>query len=95
MTAQVLSRPYDTKEKLEADTQLEVRVAANVATIKALINRAEGITQVEVQTSDSTLRKLEFEFPVTEPNQLEATIAQELGLSRADVRKLVRYQIMD
>lgn len=93
ISAQVLGRSYETKDRLQADTQLEVHVAANVLTINALINRAEGVTQVEVQTSESNLRKLEFIFPITDTNQVETTIAQELGLSRQDVRKLVRYEI--
>ncbi|MBW4465183.1 MAG: hypothetical protein KME07_07040 [Pegethrix bostrychoides GSE-TBD4-15B] len=95
MSAQVLSRSYGAADKLQADTQLEVYVSVNIATIKAVIDRAQGTTQLEVQTTESNLRKLEFTFPVTDTNQLESTIAQELGLSRQDVRKLVRYEITD
>ncbi len=95
MSAQVLSRSYGAADKLQADTQLEVYVSVNIATIKAVIDRAQGTTQLEVQTTESNLRKLEFTFPVTDTNQLESTIAQELGLSRQDVRKLVRYEIID
>jgi predicted transcriptional regulator len=95
ISAQVLGRPYGAKDKLQADTQLEVHVSVNISMMKALINRAEGITQVEVRTTESNLRKLEFAFPVTDANQVETTIAEELGLSRQDVRKLVRYEIVD
>jgi len=95
VTAQVLSRPYGTKDRLQADTQLEVYVSVSISMIKALIDRTEGITQVEVQTTDSSLKKLEFEFPVTDISQLEATIAQELRLPRQEVRRLVRYEIVD
>lgn len=95
MATQVLSRSYAAKDKLQADTQLEVHVSANVSMIKAVIDRTEGITQVEVQTTESSLRKLEFVFPVADASQVEMTIAQELGLSRQDVRKLVRYEILD
>jgi predicted transcriptional regulator len=95
ISAQVLNRPYETKDKLQADTQLEVNVSVNVSLIKAVIDRTEGMTQVEVQTTESILRKLEFAFPVTDTNQVETTIAQELGLTRQDVRKLVRYEILD
>lgn len=95
MTAEVLSRPYSTKDKLQADTELEVHLSVSVSMIKAVTYRAEGVTQVEVQTTESSLKKLEFVFPVTDPTQIETTIAQELGLSRQDVRKLVRYEIAD
>jgi predicted transcriptional regulator len=95
ITTQVLSRPYSTQEKLQADTQLEVRVLVNIAAIKAVINPTEATTQVEVTTAESSLRKLEFEFPVTDFAQVETTIAQELGLSTQDVRRLVRYEVLD
>lgn len=91
----VLSRAYQAKDKLQADTQLEVHLSVDLSSIQAVIDPQAGITQVEVQTSESILKKLEFEFPITDPNQLESTIAQELGLSRQTVRKLVRYQIVD
>lgn len=95
ISAQVLSRPYGAKDKLQADTQLEVHVSANVSMIQAVIDRTEGVTQVEVQTIESSLRKLEFIFPLTDTNEVETTIAQELGLSRQQVRSLVRYEIVD
>lgn len=95
MTTQVLSRPYGAKDKLQADTQLEVHVSANVSMIKAVINRVEDVTRVEVQTTESNLRKLEFIFPLTNTDQVEAAIAQELGLSYRDIRRLVRYEILD
>lgn len=95
VTDQVLSRPHRTENKLQADTQLEIRFAVSVARIKANVDREEGITHVEVWTTDSVLKKLEFEFPVTEFNQLESTIAQEIGLSPEDVRKLARYQVVN
>jgi len=93
VTNQVLSRPYSTVSKLQADTQQEVQLSVTVLVIKAEIERSEGVTQVEVKTADPQLKKLEFEFPVTQVSQLETAIAQKLGLSREDVKKLVRYQV--
>ena len=93
VTSQVLSRPYSTVSKLQADTQQEVQLSVTVLVIKAEIKRSEGVTQVEVKTADPQLKKLEFEFPVTQASQLETAIAQKLGLSREDVKKLVRYQV--
>jgi hypothetical protein len=93
LTSEVLSRPYSTLSKLQADTQQEVQLSVNVLTIKAQIERSQGITEVDVKTADPELIRLKFEFPVTEVSQVEAAIAQKLGLSREDVKKLVRYQV--
>lgn len=94
LSDRILSRPFGTVVQLEADTQLEVNLAVTILVIKAEIYKQQGFTKVEVKTTKSALTKLEFQFPVTEFNQLESTIAQELGLSLADVRKLVRYQVV-
>jgi hypothetical protein len=48
-----------------------------------------------VETADPILKRLELELPTIEFSQIEVTIAQELGLPRQDVRKLVRYEIVD
>ena len=95
LAAQELSRPYSTKKKLQSDTQLEARVSVNVLLINAVVNRTKRITQVEVETADPILKRLELELPTIEFSQIEATIAQELGLPRKDVRKLVRYEVVD
>jgi hypothetical protein len=92
---QVLSRSYNTPNQLQADTQLEVTLKLTVLMINAEVDKTAGVTRVGVKTTDSTLKKLEFEFPVTEFSQVEVAIAQELGMSIEDVRKLVRYQIQD
>ncbi|MBE8967582.1 hypothetical protein IQ277_15370 [Nostocales cyanobacterium LEGE 12452] len=95
LAAQELSRPYSTKKKLQSDTQLEARVSVNVLLINAAVNRTKRITQVEVETADPILKRLELELPTIEFSQIEATIAQELGLPRQDVRKLVRYEVVE
>ncbi|MBE9180425.1 hypothetical protein IQ268_17835 [Oculatella sp. LEGE 06141] len=95
LTSHVLSRPYDTENKLQADTNLEIRFAVGVSFIQAIVNRAEGISQVEIRTTDSVLKRLEFEFPVTDVSQLEVLIAEELDLSLNEVRRLVRYEIIN
>lgn len=93
VTNQVLSRPYTTVTKLQADTQQEVKLSVTVLLIKAEIDKNKGVTRVIVKTTDPELKTLEFEFLVAEATQVEALIAQKLGLSPTDVRKLVRYQL--
>lgn len=92
-TERILSRPYGTVAQLEADTQLEIKLSVTIILIKAEIDKAQGFTQVQVKNTNPTLTKLEFEFPVTEFSQVEYAIAQELGLSLEEVRKLVRYRV--
>ena len=95
LAAQELSRPHATENKLQSDTQLEAQVSVNVLLINAIINQTQGMTQVEVQTADPILKRLELELPTTEVSQVEATIAQKLGLPQQDVRQLVRYEVID
>ncbi|BAY27744.1 hypothetical protein NIES2100_75690 [Calothrix sp. NIES-2100] len=95
LAAQELSRSYSTDKKLQSDTQLEARVSVNVLLINATVNRTQKITQVEVETADPILKRLELELPTIEFSQIEVTIAQELGLPREDVRKLVRYELVE
>ncbi|WP_298907519.1 hypothetical protein [uncultured Nostoc sp.] len=95
LAAQQLSQSYSTETKLQSDTQLEARLSVNVLLINAAVNRTQKITQVEVETADPILKRLELELPTIEFSQIEATIAEELGLPRQDVRKLVRYEVVD
>lgn len=95
IAAQVLGRSYQSVNKLQADAQLDVKLSVTILSMNAKIERRRGVTLIEVKTSDSTLKKLEYEFPVTEATQVEMAIAQELGMSTADVRKLLSYRIKD
>ncbi|MBX9257048.1 hypothetical protein H1Q63_24495 [Desmonostoc muscorum CCALA 125] len=95
LAAQELSRPNSTQNKLQSDTQLEARISVNVLLINAAVNRTKRITQVEVETADPILKRLELELPTIKFSQIEATIAQELGLPREDIRKLVRYELVE
>ncbi len=93
--AQVLSRPQSAGDKLQANTDLEVHLSANISMIRAVIDREEGMTRVDMQTTESVLKKLELEFQLVDANQIEAAIAQELRISRQDVRRLARYEIVN
>lgn len=46
---------------------------------------------VTVLTRNQPLSKLEFRFPYTQPDQIERSIAQVLGLSRSQVSQVTRY----
>ncbi|MEP0924159.1 hypothetical protein [Leptolyngbya sp. FACHB-711] len=95
LTAQELQQSQPTATKLQADTQLKAVVSVNILLINAVINRNQNITQVKVETADSVLKRMELELVTTDPSQIEAAIANELQLSRQDVRQLVRYEIIE
>lgn len=80
-------------EKPKPNTPIIVELPVTLQVIKAEIFRSKGLTFVAVKTANDLLTKLEFEFPVTEVNMIEAVIAQELGLSRQEIGKFVRYHI--
>lgn len=92
---QVLSYNYATTEQLKADPEevLNLTINATILSIEAEINRRENFTEVQVNTTDTILKELRFEFPVTEIEAVEAAIIQELKLSPEIVQKLVRYRI--
>ncbi|MEY4518418.1 MAG: hypothetical protein RLZZ499_1017 [Cyanobacteriota bacterium] len=90
---QVLSRPYGIIAQIEAEQSTKIELSFTVEVIQVLIDKNRGLTQVEVKTNDSELKTLKFEFSITEFEQVERKIAQELGLSRENVQKLSRYQI--
>ncbi len=95
LAAGQLSQSYSTEKKLQSDTQLEAQLSVNVLLINAVVDRTKKITQVRVETADPILKRLELELPTIKFGQIEATIAQELRLPRQDIRKLVRYEIVD
>lgn len=95
LMAQELRQPQRVENKLQADTQLEATVSVDILLINAVINRQQEMTLVEVETAEPILKRLELELLLTDPNQIEAAVAQELGLSRQDVRQLVRYEIVE
>lgn len=93
VTNYLLNRSYYHNEQLQFNTQIRQKPAKLVLAIKVEINYKLGISKVKVKTANSTLKQLEFEFFVTDFNQIEAAISRELGLSVEQVRQLVRYQI--
>ncbi len=94
VTDQLLSRGYKAATRLEANPQPEAP-SKTVRAIKAEIRGYGSLSIVTVKTADSARKELEFEFVATDLGQVEAGIAQKLGLSVQQVRKLVRYRMQD
>lgn len=95
LTAEELQQSQPTETKLQADTQLKAVVSVNILLINAVINRNQNTTQVKVETAESVVKRLELELATTNPEQVEEAIANELQLSRQEVRQLVRYEIIE
>jgi hypothetical protein len=93
VTDRILSRSYESRELLQANTKLKGKSAKVVLAIKVEINYAQGISKVRVNTANSALKQLEFEFYVTDVNQIETAISRELGLPLEQIRLLVHYQV--
>ncbi len=84
LTNLLLKRPYDIKDKLQANTNsLQIQFVLNVliSEIKTEIFPAENFTNVKIKTTNSTLKNLQFEVPATELDSVKLEIAQELRLS--------------
>jgi hypothetical protein len=93
VTNQMLNRSSDTTAQIQANIQREAEPAQRVFLIKVEINKNQGFSRAIVKTTTTGIKELEFEFPFTEYNRIEAAIAKELGLSPAQIRKLLRYRI--
>lgn len=78
---------------LQADTELPIQIKLQILGILAEIEKERSVTTVEVKTTNSILKHLEFEFPVTELNTLKTMITKELGIDRENARLLVSYRV--
>ncbi|MCU0534271.1 MAG: hypothetical protein MUD14_10290 [Hydrococcus sp. Prado102] len=91
----IFSRPYTTANtlKLLADPPTRVNLTLTRLSVTVRIDKVKKLTEVEIQ-SIAPAQTIKFKFPSTSVEQIEAKIAQELGLSFQEVRKLTRYIII-
>lgn len=91
----VLSQTYNIKAELDTKQlqQAEVTLEFTVLAIDAEIDRRNKNTEVTVKTAGSSLKELEFQYPVIEFVDIEKAIAQQLNLPLNKIRKLIRYRI--
>jgi hypothetical protein len=91
----ILSRPFTTANtlKLLADPPTQFNLMVASLSITAKIDRQKNLTKVEIFSIESS-KKLKLKLSVTDINDIEAAIAQEINLSRDRVRKLIRYEII-
>ncbi|MBF2062846.1 MAG: hypothetical protein IGS39_00190 [Calothrix sp. C42_A2020_038] len=80
-------------ESLQPNVINQIKPEVKVLGILAEIDKDKGITTVTVKSGNYMLKRLEFEFPVTELNQVKTLISKQLGMSREDARMFVSYRI--
>lgn len=95
ISAQVLSRSTNSIHNLRIDSLLEVKVSETIVAINAEIDRDRNFTLVQVTTAKPTAQTIEYQFAGTITAQVEQALAEELGISVTQVRKLVSYRIKD
>jgi hypothetical protein len=91
----ILSQAYPATTQIDIEDQqrVEVSFTLTVLAIDAEIDRRAGDTEVSVHTASSSLKELEFEYPVVEYEEIVEAIAEELGLTSDAIRPLIRYRI--
>ena len=92
LTDRMLARSNRTTVYLQGDRQPQQQPPRTVKSITVIIKARQNLSTITIETANSALKQLRFEFPTTEPAQIEAAISRELGLPRDRVRSLVRYR---
>jgi cell division protein FtsX len=92
LTDRMLARSNRTTVYLQGDRQPQQQPPRTVESITVIIKARQNLSTINIETANSALKQLRFEFPTTEPAQIEAAISRELGLPRDRVRSLVRYR---
>lgn len=82
LTNQILSRSFNSPDKLQADNSpIDMQLSINALVSETEIEKEQDFTHVEVMMTNSVLKKLEFELPTTELSRVKTMLAEELGVS--------------
>ena len=93
----VLGSTNDSIDRLVAQPPhtVELSFSLTIMSIDAEIEPDSGLTEVNIRTTGSVLKEVEFEYPLIEYDEIEAALAKELDLDPAIVRQMIRYRIYD
>lgn len=91
----VVGRIYQTPRYFITDTQPKGGFRQAVAAIQVEIFNESSTAEAEVVFNDQELEARQLQFALTEPDDIEQAIAQELGLSLQEVSNLVHYKVSD
>jgi len=82
LTNKVLSLSFVGLDKLQAEnSHLQVQLPIKATVVKAQIEKELELTEVEIETTKSPLKKLTFAFPTVDSNAIQTILARELGFS--------------
>ncbi|OKH40728.1 hypothetical protein NIES2101_34905 [Calothrix sp. HK-06] len=89
----VLNRDSEAPKYLQLESQpkpLQITVPLKVVprAIFVKVDKNREISLVKVQSKDSPITEIIFEFSTTDTNQLEVEISKALGISKEEIRKL-------
>ena len=95
LNLQVMGKTYEPTMPLmaQAQTQITLSLSLTVASMDAEVDREQGQAEVTIQTLDSALQELEFDYPFVEFADIEAALSQDLSVSPEVVREMIRYRI--
>jgi len=93
LTDRLLARSDRTTVYLQGDRQPK-QPSRTVQSIAVVIKARQNRSTVSIETTNSALKQLTFEFPTTEPAEIEAAISRELGLPRDRIRALIHYRVL-
>lgn len=95
ISQRLLSHAYNPEHYLQTDKPAKIQFSASVLAIEIEMKQKVQFTKVMVKTTNSPLKTLEFEFPLTDIAEVEAAIASELNLNIETVRHLSRFQFAE
>jgi hypothetical protein len=95
MTDWVLSNSFLSTNQLQTNLYPTTQLAQilMVTSIHVKIDRTSNIAEVNLTTTNSTLKRLEFKFPFTEISTLETALAKELNTTSHSIQPLIHYRV--
>lgn len=93
ITDRVLNQTYQPTTHLNTGIypRIQITLAPTVSSMVASVDQDDGITEVTFTVANSSLKRLEFEFPIDNLTQVETALIQELQLQRETVQQLIQY----
>lgn len=95
LTNWMLSSSYCSNSHIQINfyPKTQITRTLTITSIRAMIDRDNSIAEVTLVTENSTLKSLEFKFPLTEPNELKTALSRELNINTDVIQTLIRYDI--
>ena len=94
ITDRVLNQTYQPNTHLNTGVypQIQLTLVPTVSSIVANIDQEDDITEVTFNVANSSLKRLEFEFPINNLDQVEIALIRELNLKHGTIQHLIQYR---